>query len=375
MFRAMLSKRAKSTDKTDSWVDFHPLIANKAFVDALRTFNFLSDPVSVSLAGAQTQVSVFNFLPPPSAHVALQGLRTESLALVQTQLQDSKKTPEALAASTLYLKGRCEGIADVVATLANIRGVGLEMTADFEKSRLWTLLAPILDLLTGTMGKTWQNAVGDNPMVAACILNTVQTAMGRLVSQCKEQDYLTALKNGDPISTCIFTDTASILKNLLGDLRNSITSVIVGDKFKEWPTNVHSLLGKEIPSGGKHPPSSQDVSGGASKKPKHSPAGGGAKTDNPSSDKKKLGMLDYIGNDTKPPLIDVYTKKSGSNNPERLCSYFCIRGFECTLGPKCPRPHPAGLQGLPEAVQKKLVEFVNKNDKLKFAPGKGPAGK
>jgi hypothetical protein len=76
-----------------------------------------------------------------------------------------------------------------------------------------------------------------------------------------------------------------------------------------------------------------------------------------------------------PPLIDISHKKGNAATAERLCGHFLVQGFQCTKGPSCVHPHAASLQALPDDVRGKLVAFVNKSEVLKFAPGKGPAGK
>jgi hypothetical protein len=205
-----------------------------------------------------------------------------------------------------------------------------------------------------------------------------------LVAQCQEETYIAAVRRQSlPVSVDLFRDASTVMSVLERDLRTAIASHAAGN-LGTWPTPARLLLGLDAPSTGSKHTRSVSPAETPSKKVRQESKKDAAKSgQSPATTKSgankdsKLGMLEYYGPSTSaPPLIgDVFHKKGNAATAERLCGHFLVQGFQCTKGPSCVRPHVASLQALPEDVRSKLVAFVNKSEVLKFAPGKGPAGK
>jgi hypothetical protein len=307
LFRAMVSKMSASDKKLDALVQFNPVVANIAFTTGVRLFDYLSDPITMNLAPAKSQLTLFNYLPPTQASSGIQELENESLEITKLQLSESKRDAAATPSSALYLGGSCCSVDNVVTTLCNFRAIFLEYALKFDQSMLWSLCLPVVNLLASSQGKVWARAMLDHHAVPAAILNFVQIAFGRLVAQCQEETYIAAVCQSLPVSVDLFWDASTVMLVLERDLRTAIASHAAGN-LGTWPTPVRLLLGMDAPStGSKHTRLVSPVETRSkkvcqeSKKDAAKPGQSPSSTEWGATKDSKLGMLEYYGPSTSAP--------------------------------------------------------------------------
>lgn len=91
-----------------------------------------------------------------------------------------------------------------------------------------------------------------------------------------------------------------------------------------------------------------------------------------------MGFLTYdvsvTGSGRVPPPCDVYIQLGGMPNSERVCLFYCTRGYYCARGDRCLKAHVSGFTRLPGGTQQQFRAFVERTPGLAFAPGQGPPG-
>ena len=93
---------------------------------------------------------------------------------------------------------------------------------------------------------------------------------------------------------------------------------------------------------------------------------------------KRAGFLTFVSPpgaaNRAPPPCDFMVRLQGMQGRERVCLFFCTKGFFCPRGEGCQQAHIPSFNRLPQAVQTGLRAYVERTPGLAFAPGQNPPG-
>ena len=92
---------------------------------------------------------------------------------------------------------------------------------------------------------------------------------------------------------------------------------------------------------------------------------------------KRAGFLTFTGAEagTRIPIpCDFLVNLPGMQGRERVCIFFCTKGFFCPRGDQCQQVHLPAFNRVPLAVQTGFRAYVERTPGLAFAPGQNPPG-
>ena len=162
LHRLATANAEAKTHWMDTKVEMDADTLSLAHANCVRLFDFVDGPLNVSSTAGNTKVCLFNFCAPTAASFDFQEFKAHNAAVHKTLIDGGEEEPAALVASKLYLGGRLRTVLDVVVALAGYRAVLKEYMLDpaaFDKSHLWKLLSPSIDLLDSRDGKMWGSVV------------------------------------------------------------------------------------------------------------------------------------------------------------------------------------------------------------------------
>lgn len=360
-------------------VTFEAEACTTAFANAIRSFHWLTDPLSrVAKPVAQSRLCFLHFLTPDRAAL-LRSKQTEAAnsPLVLSHVADDKAQLEASKASSLYTGGRVTHADDLYAAVVNLRLVLSTMISDVSQPLVLVKLLNYIRILKRQDGRAFMDCHRMNPHLPVYLFQDIQHILGSFFAVSRRPSLREALTNGEPVAIKNYQEASRTADSITDRLVSIITGTGLGD-FRDIPICATWFIkAPHMPGKAPSPPShSGDKHGirapppdAGNKRPKPSP---GVDSDRA----KSQGILVFAGTagNKRLPTCPVFDKSPRSGSEERCCMQFMTREHFCSRNP-CPYPHVVHLARLSsEEKRNDLVAWVNKTQGLSFAPGKGPAG-
>ena len=352
-----------------------------AYSDNVRCFGYLREPLGLTtLSGARTNMGFLHFLPPDrSGLYKLAEGETKSDAMVMANSSNDKAQLDATSSSKMYTAGKCSTFHDVYSGAVNMLTHFSVMTAAPAESIFLTKILELADVFDSPEGRSFCELNRHIPGLAVHgyqAMQSIMTAFLKVATDIAVQDAV--LKNRG-VDIANYHGAIAIADKAITNCKVTFESMAHGH-FHEVPrclTWFQPAPGKPTPGAAATKEGGQRGSGGST------PAGSGAgskrqKTVDPeeAERRKAFGVLNFdsaAAGSNRLPVVNVFRKKRGAKNPERLCMKFLTVGHACT-NPDCKLPHVSDLDSLPLEDRKKLLEFVERQRGLTWVAGKAPAG-
>ena len=370
MVGAALSDASHSTNCIDEAVSLTPTAANPALASALRTYNFLTDPVTTNSKQVRNQITLFNFLSPDQTALVYKTLETEEIRMYNAFSHDDVKVVgSAPKPSALYIHGRLATGHDVRVALCNFRAVFSQLLGPtFDTSALWKELGQYEALLRSPQGKKWIDVCRVMPQVALNVAIDIQNIISAFAALGNRPEYHTALAADEAISSKLFDVPKMVSQGILRNLRIAM-SKCVPTEYSVFPA-VYTLFfgGTATPTASspysdvttKRARVDHQSSGPPRPPPQHQTPGQRPPSATSVDKMKKLGLVIYSGTGRAPPTCPVFHSTGAGRPKERLCMNFLCQGFACTKK-DCKRPHIAALAKLSDTEQAELATFVSRD--------------
>lgn len=371
-FKSRLSVSNSSHLSVDKDVTLEPENITLAFSDRVRIFCWLSEKlVSTSHPGAKATLGLLQFLTPDRVALAVVAEGDlEAATLLMSNSSSSTAQLDASKSSQLYCDGRLSSFRHSYEAFCNFRCFVSVLVEDLQAPLLLQKMFEYSSLLVDRQGRLFFDAHERSPHLPVHPWQDLQSIVSAFCRISTDSTLYGAVISGQPVAISNYKAAIDVADALISDLRAILNGNGLG-KFSGVPSCAPWFPSARIVT----PP--RGTSGTA--------AGSDAKrqkTQDPPRDsadaerKKSFGLLEFdssAAGATRLPTANVYFKKRGAKNPERLCMRFLTRGFSCD-STNCKLPHITQLTVLPSVDQTKLIEFVRKQPGLSWVSGKGPAG-
>lgn len=271
----------------------------------------------------------------------------------------------------LYIGGWIDSVKAIQILLANFKAVFGCLIKDFDRSMMWECLAGLEAVLNSEDGRHWAAAFCGQSNVGLVLLVWVQDIMASFFSIGSHYEYLSALKQGQPIDPRAYLGPKGCAKFSYEPLLTAVQLLKLTPVFHEIPL-VASFLPQCAGLGGGEPPNQAPVDR-AAKRPKVSEVSDQPPEDDRRESDLQRGFLEWTGTG-KPPACEIRWKAGARSPLERICLNFVCKGLSCKYRGRCRYHHPISLDKVPESKRAEFVAFVNGKEGLSFAPGRGPPG-
>ena len=361
---------ARSLLASDRDVTFEADLITLAWSDRIRSFSWLAERFTfIQKKGFQDRLGLVHFLTPDRSGLStlVEG-DSQAKTITLANSSDSTAQLDASKASKMYTSGRCSTFRDVIEAVTNLRHFFTNLVDNVDDCILIKCLTEYTDLLASKEGRFFFEANGKSPRLAHHVWQDLQLILTNFVEIAMNSQLYKAALAGNAISSTNYEVATAVARTCLTDLRVAINGNNMG-KFAGIPHATQWLSGSNARTG--HGDHGEDAGGSSSKRARITPA------DTDEIERKKgLGLLIFdpkVAGSKRLPTLEVYGKRRGARNPERLCMKFLLRGSHCP-NPSCKFPHITNVDVLDSVEREKLLDVVQKTPGLDWAPGKAPPG-
>ena len=369
MITSALQNAGVSNNWMDRAVDLELTQFNPALVACMRNFNLASNEQPETL---RTHLSILNFMAPSTESFEYKELQKEGQMVFQAFASgtDNKKVSGS-SQSKLCLTGKNDELHDIVTTACNWRTAFQAIIQDYDKGELPQMQALYLSHLTSAQGKRWMKKFRHSQAAFTNILMEYQAIISAFVRPTNNFNYIEALRNNQDLDHKIFEEAIVTAKSITNNLAAAIGRGELLD-YRHAHCNTLMLF-----------PSSSKNNNDTSHQDKKAKIDNSSRLNNNQPPARTMGrpnrptpgMLIYSGTGRAPTCPIRMKSRPESQTEERLCEHFLYQGMECRFGDTCIKPHVSNFDKIPATKQNDFKAWVQHENNIAFAPGKGPSGR
>jgi hypothetical protein len=364
-FALFMTKMLRSEKNADQGVTFKPQQFDTPFINALSLFNFLGSPLNRDRQSISTQLSMPHFLTIDTTDTKLKTREEKEREATAQEQADEDVTKMSKKEVTLYFNGKQRTPNDLKAAIFNLRAAFKFITDDFDRSALWQALSSYLSVLTNSDdGRSWIQQQAAHSHTVHALLMEAQLILGRFVAIAKELEHRDRLSNDDSVDEGPIKAALAFSEQVRNKIAQAVATAS-DEPYIQKPTTYHLFF----PTTDQKKRPGNDESPNA-KKSKPGPAPPRANVSD-GDERKKKGILKWNGSG-KCPFCPGNFLHPQTGTRERLCLGHVFQGRACTRD-TCKFVHVNRFSDLDADGKTTLKGYVDANEHVNFAPGKGPS--